>query len=140
MNNQELEQQIYKLLSEYDTKTGIKPEELLQQAWDLLPDNINFDDSELSNLTTMITMYFIRHYCETNQIENMRKWLVIERQTNSNGNTRNDLFLGQMHFELGDFEQALHYFKVVYEESGYATFRYYDKKYWQFFKRAVGKK
>lgn len=133
MNNQELEQQITELMSESNYVEGVEEEKLLQQAWDLVPDEHRFDGSEWSSIATVITESFIGYYHKTNQIENMKKWLAIERQTNSFGNVRNDLFLGQMHFELGDFEQALHYFKVVYERQGYAPFRYYDKKYWHFF-------
>lgn len=140
MNNQELKQQITELMSESSYVEATETEKLLQQAWDLVPNEHRFDGSEWSSTATGIAESFIEHYYKTNQTEKIKEWLAIERQTNSLGNVRNDLFLGQMHFELGDFEQALHYFKLVYKESGYATFRYYDKKYWQFFKQAVGKK
>ena len=140
MNIQEIQEKIDELLNKSDSTQGTEKETLMLEAWKLIPRDRQFTEEWL-NSTHSIAVSLIDYYSKINQSENTKKWLKIEKQINSSSGVtvKNECFLGRVYFDIGDLDQAFHYFDITYEEQGYTPFRYHDKKYWQFYKETKEK-
>lgn len=134
--NEELSQQILDLIDEaYNAYSKEIPENsinILQEAWNLLPDNQeDYEEGYLVIHEFVETYFSVGDYLET------EKW--IEIYLKSDNLNRNfgiaEFYAGKTAFELGKFEDAKNYFQIAEKKSEGRVWKGNDAtKYFKFYK------
>ncbi|GGI28369.1 hypothetical protein [Pedobacter mendelii] len=104
--------------------------EFMEKEWDNLP-----DEKYITSETSIIALMMINEYMYFKDFEKAKKWADILSKNRKGSNTGgNEMILGKIYFEEGNFETAKHYFNDAYEKSKGREFQDEDPKYLDFYR------
>jgi hypothetical protein len=133
--NSPLKEEIDNLIAqsniEYDNGNLVESVDLLEIAWDKLPDPKGIYDDSFH-----IVLYLSETYLEIGNINNAKKWadLIYECDLERADSGQREFLSGKVAFESGDLICAKQYFSVANEKSQGRCFKSSDGKYLRFFK------
>ena len=127
--NPELESKINDLVCEAYNKSFLEQEELLKEAFELIPKPA----TQWVHPTTMVAIALFDLYYKNQKYNNGNCNDRVAHLGTTNAGTY--LLGGLFYYDIEKYDDAYKYFDIAYNDAGYYPFSIEDKKYWQFYKQ-----
>ncbi len=102
---------------------------ILEKAWDILPGN-KIDEKE----SFTIASYILEAAIRSKNKKVMEKWIekIVDANPARPDCGEREMWIGKVHYELGNFDKAKEYLSIAYQKSGGRSFTSRDMVYKHF--------